>query len=183
MFLTKGIDHPDVTSLRSATIAGGVFDTCLTKGLFRVAGQPEGELTADAIEGQANEQSTSDVVSRILQFAGYSASDDYSQGDLDSLKLINPSPVGVYLTTQPSDLLTVLTQLLDSIGGYMVPNSSGILRFGRLSVPNSELDDSVAVLDTNVILDGGDGLERIATSDEGNGVPSHKITVSYNPLG
>ncbi|MGZ8888059.1 MAG: phage head spike fiber domain-containing protein [Halobacteriota archaeon] len=46
---TPGTDHATSALLLAATPAAGVYETCLTEGLFRLGSSPEGQITADVV--------------------------------------------------------------------------------------------------------------------------------------
>lgn len=173
--LTFGTNHATITALRTATIAGGQYHTCLALGLLRVGARPAGDLTVDATEGVAGQRTASAIVQRILAAGGLVADADFSAADFTALHAAAPQEVGIWIPTEARDRLTVIVQLLDSVGGYFVPDRLGMFRTGRLLAPTG----SGFVIDRNIVIDSGEGVERVVTNDEGKGLPATKVTLDY----
>lgn len=169
--LTAGADHATIAALRTATIPGGQYHTALALGLIRVAAAPDGDLTVDASEGNAGDRSAAGIVRRMLDAAGVA----YASQDIVALQATAPAEVGLWLPPETRDLLASITSVLDSVGAYMVPDAQGLMRFGRL---DAALVGGI-VIDRTVILDAGEGIERLVTNDDGRGVPAWKVSVSY----
>lgn len=173
--LTFGTNHATITALRTATIAGGQYHTCLALGLLRVAARPAGDLTVDATEGATGQRTASAVVQRILAAGGFFAGTDFSAVDFTALHAAAPQEVGIWIPTEARDRLTVITQLLASVGGYFLPDRLGVFRTGRLIAPTG----SGFVIDRSLLIDSGDGVERVVTNDDGKGLPATKVTLDY----
>lgn len=173
--LTFSADYATITALRTASIPGGNFATARNLGLIRVAARPQGDLTVDASEGSDGQRSAAKTVQRLLLRFGLTTS-EFSAPDLDALHTLNPAEVGIWTGAESQDALGLVARLLDSIGATCVPDRLGVLRFFRIDVPSGT---AITTFGRSRILDTGNGLERLATNDEGRGVPAKKVTINY----
>lgn len=173
--LTFGANQSTITALRTATIAAGTYHTCLALGLLRVAARPAGDLTVDATEGATGQRTASAIVQRILAAGGFAAGTDFLLADFTALHTAAPQEVGLWIGTDARDRLAAVVQLLDSIGGYFLPDRLGRFRTGRLTSPTG----GTFVVDRTIIIDTGEGIERIVTNDDGRGLPATKVTLDY----
>lgn len=170
-------DHATLAALLAASLTGGNYATCLALGVIRIGGSPVGEITVDVVEGATSGARTAgQIVRRILIKAGMVEDVDFLASDIDALDGLNAAEVGIWLGTEETATLNVVTAVLDSIGAYIVPNRLGVFRIGRV---DAATETPVATFDENMILDRGAGIERIATNDQGGGVPAHKVTIRY----
>jgi len=173
--LTFAANYDTIAQLRSATIAGGSFATARALGLFRIGANPQGDITVDSSEGADGSRSAPRTIQRLLLGFGLTT-DDFSVADLETLHALNPAEVGIWTGAETYETLSIVSQLLDSIGATCVPDRLGVLRFFRLDIPTGQ---AVATFDRSIILDKGNGIERLATNDDGRGVPAKKVTIKY----
>lgn len=171
------------TALIAATVTDGFYKSCIAEGLIKPGSIPIGDFTADIYEAEGAENcSAGRVVRRMLEdLKDYAAGIDFNPGDLNYLDEFNACPVGIYITSDLS-ILSAITQLLDSIGAWMVPEPLGILRFGILQDPN-DLEYIEEITD-NHYLEGS--LNRVATNDDSKNIPAFKVelkhTKNWQPL-
>ena len=171
-----GADHATAELLQAATIAGGYYDSCIAEALIMFGTRPLGEVTADVQEAPLSECSAPRVCERILNEAlGFVAGEDYVAGDLEALHLKNACPVGVYVTSDAT-VLTVISQILDSIGGWMCPESDGVLRFGRVEDPANGVSEFEITKD---IFEEG-SFAKEATGEEGKNTPCQKYELKHS---
>lgn len=172
--LTFTANYATIAQLRTATLTVGQFATVSTLGIIRVGGTPEYDLTVD-IQENAAQLSAARIVERILQRAGFTTS-DYDVAELNALHDLNPSIVGTWVGTEKTDFLSVINVVLSAIGGYMTPDRFGVFRFGRFELPSG---NTIMQIGPSLILAGSDGVRRITTNDQGNGLPAKKVTLKY----
>ncbi|WP_294640132.1 hypothetical protein [uncultured Aureimonas sp.] len=169
--LTATGDHADLAALKGAVMTGGQYATCLALGLLRTYTRPAGTLTLDAAEGATlADRSVARNVARVLD--GLAVVD---AGSIDALHAEAPAEAGFWTGTADVSPLRIASALLESIGGWLVPDRFGTFRVGRLRLPSGE---GVVRITTDFLL-GGDSLFRNATADEGAGVPARSVTVRY----
>lgn len=182
VLLTKGADYADLPALKAATIAAGSYGTCLARGCVRTGSIPVGTLTADATEGATlADRSAARVAQRILLQQTALTAADLSIASFDALHAACGYEVGVWIGTQQTDPLSIVTAVLNSIGGFIVPDRAGVFSVNRLVDPATSLASPSLVVDGIATLEPGqgDGIERVATSDEGAGVPAYQVTVTW----
>ena len=173
--LTFTSNYATIAALRSSSLTSGQFATATSLGLFRVGGNPLGDITVDVSEGADGSRSAARTVRRILEGFGYTTA-NFSSTDIEALHSLNPAEVGVWIGADNIDPLTVISSLLDSIGATMTPDRLGVLRFFRVGVPSGS---PVFTFERYLILNQGSGIERVATNDAGRGVPAKKVTINY----
>ncbi|UJX42967.1 hypothetical protein K9F62_09935 [Desulfovibrio sp. JY] len=178
--LTATQDYADVASLQAATFSAGQFATCLSAGMFRLWAKPAGAVTAD-VRGDASGgyvSTVAGIMERILRTrAGY-GSTDLSAADFAALAAANPAEVGLCIDAgDGADMDQVLDDLARSIGAWWTLDRFGVVRVGRFEAPAGE---PVATLTEVEILAGdGGGVEQIPANDTGNGVPVHRVSLTY----
>lgn len=177
--LTKGSDYADLASLRAATLSAGSYGTCIAQSAFRTASTPAGTVTVDATEGTtlAN-RSAARIAQRILTTVGGLTSADLSTTSFDALHAAQPAECFVWTDTNVINALDVVAPLLAGIGGFLAPDRLGKFRVGRIAAPSGS---PTVILTLNEILEvsNGQGVERVVTNDEGNGVPAWRTTVRW----
>lgn len=178
VLLTAGTNYATAAELYVATVSPGQYATCRATGQIKLGSRPTGEITADIVEGAPGERSAPKIARRILERAGWVAGTDFDSAELDALHAVQPAEVGIWIDTNERNVLGVLVSVLDSIGAYVVPDALGALRFGRVDLSGTPTGP---VLDETIILTGTQGLQRLATGDQRNGVPAWQVTVEYAP--
>lgn len=173
--LTFHEDYPSLTALRTATIPAGRFGTALALGLMRTPVTPAGDITVDATEGVDGQRSAARTVRRILLDNGFEAGTDFLDSDIEALHAANPAEIGIWTGGEEMTVLSVVTGILDSVGAYLCPDRLGQFRIRRLEMPTS----AGQTIERHLILDSGEGIERLSSGEENEGIPSHKITVHY----
>lgn len=162
-------------ALKAATIKPGWFGTCLTRGLARLGGTPDGQVTADVVEGASNAlRSAANVVIRMLQYKGLTSA-DYSTSSFSALHSLNSAEVGIFINNE-ANTSQLVQQVLDSVGGWISPNTSGVFEVGRFSAPTSS---PVHTFTEREII--GD-IRFVRMDDEGGGIPAYRATLRYKPI-
>lgn len=164
-------DVATIVTLQAAVIASGHYRTCLTLGLVRVGAVPEFALTADVVqEPLASLRTAAQTVRSMLLGFGIDPL-DLAPGTFTSLDNKNSAEVQ-YFVDDDRDALDAIQDVLDSIGGWLLPRRDGALEVGRFEAPaiSPALQFDV---DTHVITD---SLERV--DDE---IPAWRINFEYGP--
>ena len=140
--LTKaGAGLNDITQLGLASIydwtpIAGQFITDLSRGLIRVAAEPDGTLTAD-VQGDAVgsfAQTTGAIVRRILSSkAGLIDPDDLEPSAFQQLDLANSAPISYYVRDGGSTVVNVINELMPPIGGFWRFTWQGTFTVGVLA--------------------------------------------------
>jgi hypothetical protein len=168
-------NHASITALRTATIQGGYYATCLSAGLFRIGASPFGGITADATEGATLADRTAAQVARRIITRSALTTGDLDLATFTALDTDNAAPVGIWLP-DPVTVLDASNAVLGSVGGWLLPTRLGVFEAGRLEAPAAP---TAATFTTEEVLERGGGIERIASGDRGAGVPVWRVTVRY----
>lgn len=161
-----------LAALQGASISAGHYRTCLSLGLARLGGTPVFAVTADVVVGAtAADRTAAQVVIDMLTDFGI-ASLDISSGTFTALDGVNNAEVQ-YLVDDDRTALAAISDVLDSIGAWILPNRDGAFEVGRFEAPVS----SPALrfdLDTQMIAD---TLERV----DGE-IPTWRVNLDYAPV-
>lgn len=164
-------DSASIAALRSASIAGGHYRTCLSAGLVRLGSLPDKSLTADVVEGATSAARTAAQIAYRMLIAYGVPSNAISTGSIAALDLLNPAECCYYVDDDRS-VISAVQDVLDSIGGWMVADRDGTLVFGRYGAP-STAPQSTFDLDVVAL---GDSLDMVD-----NEPPGWRILTEYGP--
>lgn len=171
--LTNAGDNATLAALLAATIPAGSYRTCLALGIFRLGATPVFAITADAIEGSTLAlRSAASVTERMLAFLGVSSA-LIDAASFTTLHAFNSAEVGIYIDsdTNADDLIA---EVLDSIGGTLIPTSDGMLRVFPVSVPSGT---PVATLEIRDISE--DASFSLGQGVGSEGIPAWSVVVNY----
>lgn len=172
-------DVPDIANLHATTVASGFYKTCVAEGAVKLGRVAQGEVTADVAETLGPDSSAPRIVRRILESVyGLVAGVDFDLGDLENLHQLNATACG-YFVDEEVEGLTVINDLMGSIGGWFVPDRLGIFRSGRFDLPQYA-EVPVATFDDALILTGS--LAKLPTGDQGHGIPAKTYTLFHSKL-
>ena len=175
--LTAGGNYTSLALLRSASVSGGTYATCLTLGLFKLGSPPSKVITADVVEtATASTRYAGSIVRRILEKAGI----DQQRVDAISANSVDasaPYECGIWLN-DTTNTIDAISAVLASVGGWMVPNHLGVFTFGRMDEPKT-IAASTIDYDTDVILTDGGDIAITANPDTDGGLPTWRVIVSY----
>lgn len=183
---TPGTNYASLALLQAGTPAQGVYDTARSLGLERLGGSAPGEgggITADIVESStAALNRMPSVVERILIDAGVDPSEIVNE-----LSSGSPTPADwqVGLVVRGETYREALDMLCGESAIVFWPDSQGVYKirkfmppqvpvcgFKRFDFPNTAEATDFAII----------ALNRIATKDEGAGVPAWRITVNYQKM-
>jgi hypothetical protein len=169
--LTVGTAYSTQAALEAAQPLPGTYDTWLAGGCFRLGSSPFGAVTCDLVEGAtAADRTAAQVSKRIALRATPSIS--YVAQSFTDLDTLNSAVVGYYASSETT-IGTALDEVLDGIGAWYGFDAGNNLNVGRLDAPSGT---PVATLTTAEILD----IQRLATQDEGRGLPVWKVNLNYD---
>ncbi|WP_374321896.1 hypothetical protein [Brevundimonas sp.] len=121
-------DFGSYASLAAATLTNGQWATCLSLGLFRLANEPSGKITADvqgAKDGATFASSVSTIAQHLIKTAGVGT----SKIDAASLNVFSTKPWNFYSRNQVS-VGEVARAAYHHAGGYLFPSSTGVFMAG-----------------------------------------------------
>ncbi len=168
--LARGADYADQTAMEATAPDVGTYRVCPSLGCFRLGSAPAGQITCDVVEGATAADRTAAQVAKRIALRAIS-SGEISSADVTALDALNSAEVGIHINAETT-VLAALDQVLGSIGGWSAFDVNGVLRMGRLEVPSGAPD---------LALTGDDclDLERVASNDDGRGVPPYKVNLQY----
>ncbi|MDF2797511.1 MAG: hypothetical protein K0R85_255 [Devosia sp.] len=180
VLLTNAGDYPTIEALINASIRGGTVGTCLSLGLVRFGGafngKPAYAFTADVVEGAtAASRSAAAIAQRILARMGITGVANLVVPSFAALQALAPQEVGIYVGDE-STALSVLSEILGSIGGWIVPNALGQFEVGRITAPGGTPAWSFSMRD--VMSESGIGLQ--VNPDTDGGLPAFRTVVRHS---
>lgn len=172
--LTRGADYADQAAMEATAPAAAQYRVWPAGGYARLGSIPAGQVTFDIEQGAAPANRTAaQVAQAILTGPGGIASGDIVAADVAALDAANAGEIGLWLDAD-TDCRAALDQVLASVGAWWGCDRLGQFRMARIDAPQAAA--AVATLDDTVI----DDIERVPTSDDGNGLPAWRVTLRYS---
>lgn len=169
-------DSATLAALLAANITPGHYRTCKALGYVRPGGAIRGRAayawTADVTEGAAGQRNAGASVLRMLTKLGIGDPANLDLSSFATLSLQAPQEVGIWLDSETSGL-SAIRQVLDSIGGWMVPDNAGRYAVGRLAAPGTPI---AKIRDRDII---GEAFGFTSNPDTDGGIPAHKLTLKW----
>lgn len=139
--LTLQADYATTALLRSATIAGSHYATCLADGRARIGGNPSSQIRFD-VEGDNDGgfvATTADICERLIDVATImEVPTGLAAGTFERVNNQQPADVGYYIAPDASETVAeVIEKLMDSIGGWAGCRAQGKFEIGVLLAPSS----------------------------------------------
>lgn len=173
-----GNDYGTVALLRAATIAGGRYSSCRAAGLIRTGSTPAGQITVAPLEGtNAGARTAAQIARRMLLRMGKVEGVDFLAADVAALDALNSAPLGYWIGSEDKIALDAIGEVLNSIGATILPDRFGVYRMYRMEEPNGPPVMTLTLAD--ILETNARGIERLATGDQGKGVPSWKVTMQW----
>ena len=166
-----GADFATPALLQASTPAAGSYNTCLSAGLFQLAANPAGTVTADVVQGVSiADRSVAKLLREIAIAAGIPPG-DISASDIEKLDAISPGEAGIFNDSSSATFLSLMDDLAASIGAWYGFDATGVLRMGQLSQPTGTPRLSLSDFDV------ADSIERLAAYD--NNIPVWWVIMRY----
>lgn len=123
----------DVADITATTVSPGYYKTQLSGGYIKLGSEPALALTVD-FTGDNSDTGYIDtapyLVRRIVTSKSSLTDSDIDLESVSTTGVANNSPVGIYITGQGTLISTVISQLMESIGGSWVFDRVGNLQLG-----------------------------------------------------
>lgn len=174
-------DVATLAALASATGNPGHYQTCKALGLAKPFGSFNGRpcftWTADVIEGAtAGDRCAGAVVQRMLAKIGLTGSSNINAASFTALNTDQPAEVGIYIADDKS-ALSACKDVLDSIGGYIVPNALGQFTVGRITAPGTPV---ATITEPEITTKSSDDTVTFTANPDTDGdIPARKITLNW----
>ena len=169
--LTVGAAYGSQADMEANAPAAGQYRVWLAGGMFRLGSSPVGQVTFDATQGADAAARTAAQIAKLIALRVLTAGDLVAQ-DFTDLDALNSAVIGIYIDKETT-VAAALDEVLGSVGGWYGFDSANKLNVGRLDAPSGAPAFS---LDASQII----GLERLATEDEGRGLPGWKVNLGYD---
>ena len=168
--LARGADYVSQPDMEANTPEPGKYRAWLGGGCFRLGSSPAGQITFDGVEGAtAADRTVAQIMKRIA--LRVISSGEIDNADITALDTANSAVVGIYINSE-QNINIALDALANSIGAWYGFDSVGLLNMGRLEAPSGT---PIITLTKSNILE----IERLATNDQGRGLPAWKINLNY----
>lgn len=171
--LTNAGNYATVSALMSASLAAGQYATALSLGLIRLGGTPASVVTADVVA--TGGASAAEIAKQMMLDAGFALT-ELDSASFDALKAKNGAACGISVGGDET-VLSAVTRVLRSVGGWIVPDGTGVFSVGRLELPTNAPTAAFQEWQCR------GQIERLAPNDSNRGVPAYRIVVRYGQLG
>lgn len=168
--LTKGADYTSQNDMETNAPAAGNFRVWPAGGCIRLGSTPAGMITCDAVQGAAAGNRTAAQILKQLALDAGIASGDISSADVTALDTANSAEVGIWLADET--VLQAMDAIAGSVGAWYGFDRLGDLRMARLEAPGGT--PAATLTESDVVK-----IERVASNDEGRGVPAWRYTLGY----
>lgn len=177
--LTQVANHSTLSALQSASLTGGEYITCNALGLFRIGSSPSKEITADVYQSSTASANRAGAIARAMLLKAGILVGSIDTASANALDAAAPYECGIWIN-EVRNTNEVITEILESVGGWMAPNTLGVYTFGQMAAP---LNIPVATIDysTDIILTGSDGeaVSIVANPDTDGGLPAWRVVLTY----
>ncbi len=164
--------------LDSNTPAPGTYRHFLEGGYFRLGSPPFGQITCDATEGATvADRTAAKLYETIIIRGGNLEVDDIDAQDLIKLDSVAPDELGFWSGSSELMKSTILSLIAESVGGWWGLDALGQFRIQQIL--NPDIIPIVQDFTDNDMVGRGGFLQRVATKDEGRGIPPWRFKVRY----
>jgi len=156
--------------LEAAAPPPGYYACHLASGLFRLGSAPVGAITFDGLQGVNAAARTVAQIAQQIALRTLSAG-DLVDADFTALDSLNSAVIGGYWREETT-VGAALVEVMDSIGAWAAFDYELKLHVGQVVAPTGTADIELTTAHIQQI-------QRIATQDEGRGVPAWKINMGF----
>lgn len=157
------------SALASLTLAKGTWAAAPATGMFRLANQPKGTITADvraALDGASYPATLAAIAPHLIKHAGVLPS------AIDSTSFAAHSEEWCFFTTAQTSVGDVVRDALSQVGGYLMPSSTGAFRAG---------DFFGASTAKALSADGSSDLHLLGSTIKEAPSPVYRVTIGNRP--
>lgn len=174
--LSNAGDFANLSALAGATVLAGRYATCLSLGLFRLGGTPAKVVTADVVEGSTLAlRNAGAIATRIMTRMGLTGTANINAASFTALSSAAPAELGIFINDDRT-AKAVLSDVLGSVGAWLVPSVLGVFEVGRLSAPGTPVLE-LGKFDIHTDGDGSIGI--VANPDTDGGLPAFRVNLTY----
>ncbi len=158
--------------------APGTYRHFLEGGYFRLGSPPFGQITCDATEGAPlADRTAATLYTSIIIRGGTLDENAIDQEDLIKLDSAIPDVLGFWSGSSELMKSTILSVIAESVGGWWGIDALGKFRIQQIL--NPDIIPIIQSFTDNDMVGRGGFLQRIATKDEGRGIPPWRFKVRY----
>jgi hypothetical protein len=200
--ITKGADYATSALMLAAAPGAGTYITCFAEGYFRLGSAPVGLVTADVTQGAAAaDRTAAQLYLQMITRANIANPNVIALGlltrvtttgltrvtttgatrivysivssaDITALDAANSAVLGFWTMTE-TRLIDVCDQIANSVGAWWGVDVNGTFRIKQFTIPQGT---AVLTITANDLLK---PLNRISTTDPGQGLPAFRCTVRW----
>jgi hypothetical protein len=115
------------------------------------------------------------IATRIMTRMALTGSSNINAASFTALSSAAPAELGIFINDDRT-AKAVLSEVLGSIGGWIVPSTQGVFEVGRLSAPGTPVLE-LGKFDIHTDGDGSIGI--VANPDTEGGLPAFRINLTY----
>jgi hypothetical protein len=178
--ITPGTLYANRTLLEASSPGAGTFNYCTAESLIKLNTQPVYGITLDAYTARAK---VGEIIEDILLDAGIPSS-RIDAVSFAAFRVLADYTAGIYITNE-REYFAVLSDLAGGAGGYLVPSQSGVYSMVKLQDPAAlspvltlrrfSFGQYAEVADGDIV-----SFSRLASNDEGRGVPARRIVFNHS---
>lgn len=185
--LTQESDYSDEATMLSTAPSASSYRVWPAGGYFRLGSRPDGQVTADVVQGASSAARTAAQIAKgLLTGPAGIAGGDVSSSDVSALDTANAAELGLWVDGE-TNVRTLLDQVLQSVGAFWYVDRAGDFRMRQLVAPSGSAVANLKIDDGDTAFTADDyaieGLERLALrigSDDGaTGIPAWRVTLSH----
>jgi hypothetical protein len=145
----------------------------LAGGYVRLGGTPDGQPLFDVTQGATTASRAAAGLAAVV-LARVPGAPTFNSGDLATLAGLTSAPLDVWDFDSGATCDAVLDQIAGSVGTAWYPDKSGAFRIAQFTAPSGTPALTIKKSDIKVGT-----LQRIASNDQGNGIPLYQVVMQY----
>lgn len=172
-------NYSSASALRTSTGNPGQYSTCLSAGLWKphgsFNGRPAYVWTADVVQGASpSARTAAGIVASVLDKLGLVG--DADSASFNALRATAPQQLGIYIDTETT-ALSVIRQVMDSVGAWIVPDNTGKFVVGRFEAPGTPV---MEIVEPEILTaSASDTIAFTQNPDTDGNIPAYRMNVKW----
>lgn len=167
----------DLAMLQAATIKPGQYRVCPSLGLFRLGGDPEFVVTADARVSSVETDLMPGAVARAIMARMGITSGEVVTAAFDALDAAAPYECGIWINDEQTGL-SAINAVLSSVGAGVIPDELNRFTVYRMEAPTAPAG---TLTEYEITQDNG-GLGFTRNPDTDKGLPCWRLILTYKRI-
>ncbi|MEQ8345084.1 MAG: hypothetical protein RIB84_23920 [Sneathiellaceae bacterium] len=185
--LTQEADYADEATMLSTAPSASSYRVWPAGGYFRLGSRPDGQVTADVVQGaSAGDRTAAQIATDLLTGPAGVASGDVSSADVTALDTANAAELGLWIDSETT-VRQALDQVLQSVGAFWYVDRAGDFRMRQLAAPAGSPVARLRIDDGATAFTADDyaieGLERlrlaVGRDDGATGIPAWRVVLNH----